>query len=109
MRRALLIAATIPAIRGGVLLIDEIEAALHVSVLDSVLRVLRWAAERYNVQVFATTHSLEAVDAVTKAFKQDEGSLALYRLRHEEGLIQARRLSGETLKEMRYEGGLDVR
>ncbi len=109
MRRALLIAATIPAIRGGVLLIDEIEAALHVSVLDSVLRVLRWAADRYNVQVFATTHSLEAVDAVTKAFENDEESLALYRLRHEEDRIQARRLAGKMIREMRYEGGLDVR
>ncbi len=46
-RRALMIAVTIPTVRGGVLLIDELETALHVSVLDSVLGLLKWAAEEF--------------------------------------------------------------
>lgn len=109
MRRALLIAAIIPAVRNGVLLIDEIETALHASVFKSVLRVLRWASERYNVQVFATTHSLEAVDGVLAAFKDHPDLLVSYRLRQDGEFTKARRMSGETLKEMRYEGGLDIR
>lgn len=107
-RRALLIAATIPSVRNGVLLIDEIEAALHVSVLNSVLETLRWAADRYNVQVFATTHSLEAVDAVTTAFEEEIDNLAAFRLERREG-VQVRSFSGEMLKNIREMLGQDIR
>ncbi len=108
-RRALLIAATIPSVRNGVLLIDEIEAALHVSVLDSVLETLRWAADRYNVQVFATTHSLEAVDAVIRSFNQDLSQLAGYHLPDRGSEVGAKRMDGEFLKRVRLQRGLEIR
>lgn len=107
-QRALLIAASIPAVRNGVLLIDELESALHVSVLDSVLSVLKWAAEKYNVQVFATTHSLEAVDSVLAAFKNDLPTLAAYRLERENGVI-AKRFSGGALQDLRTVLGQEIR
>jgi predicted ATPase len=108
-RRALLIAVAIPAVQGGLLLIDELETALHVSVLDSVLGMLRWATKEFNVQVFATTHSLEAVDAVVRAFKEDPASVVGYRLERPEGRPLAKRLSGEALRELRFEMGLEFR
>ena len=108
-RRALLIAVAIPAVRGGLLLIDELETALHVSVLDSVLGMLRWATEEFNVQVFATTHSLEAVDAVVRAFKERPASVVGYRLERPEGRPLAKRLPGEGLRELRFEMGLEFR
>jgi predicted ATPase len=108
-RRALMIAVTIPTARGGILLIDELETALHVSVLDSVLGMLRWATEEFDVQVFATTHSLEAVDAVVRAFKEDPTAVVGYRLERPEGRPLAKRLSGEGLRELRFEMGLEFR
>lgn len=109
MRRTLLMASLLPAARGGVLLIDEIETALHVSALDKVLRVLGTAASRYNVQIFATTHSLEAVDAVMEAFADKEDQLVVYRLRPQDGRTQAKRMDGHQVKDLRCEGGLDIR
>jgi len=108
-RRALLIAATIPSVRNGVLLIDEIEAALHVSVLNSVLETLRWAADLYNVQVFATTHSLEAVDAVIKAFSGREASLSGFRLDRLKENTFVTAYPGPLLRETRYEMGFEIR
>lgn len=107
-RRALLIAATIPSVRNGVLLIDELEAALHVSVLDSVLETLRWAADQYNVQVFATTHSLEAVDAVINAFDGEIDKLAAFRLERR-GRVRVSSFSGEMLRNIREMLGQDIR
>jgi len=107
-RRALLIAATIPSVRNGVLLIDELEAALHVSVLDSVLEALHWAADKYNVQVFATTHSLEAVDAVITAFEGEIDKLAAFRLERRNG-IHVSAFSGEMVKNIREMLGQDIR
>ena len=55
------------AVRDGVVLVDEIENGLHHSVLPDVWRVVEKTAELFNVQVFATTHSLECVQAAYNA------------------------------------------
>jgi ABC-type branched-subunit amino acid transport system ATPase component len=43
--------------RDGILLIDEIDTGLHYTVMQGMWKFLYSAAKRYNVQVFATTHS----------------------------------------------------
>jgi predicted ATPase len=68
----------------GVVLIDEIESGLHHSVMVKVWQALATAARRYDVQIFATTHSLEAVRAAHIAFKQSSVyDLRLHRLERE--------------------------
>jgi hypothetical protein len=108
-RRALLIAVTIPTVRGGILLIDELETALHVSALQSVLRLLDWAVREFDVQVFATTHSLEAVDAVLATMEDPGEELVGYHLDFDGEARQARRYTGELWERLRFERGLDVR
>ena len=44
-------------------LVDEIENGLHPSVLPDVWRVVGQAVERFNLQMFATTHSFECIEA----------------------------------------------
>ncbi len=50
--------------RGGVLLVDEVDTGLHYTVMDSMWRMVRDAAERLDVQVFATTHSRDCLEAL---------------------------------------------
>ena len=45
----------------GYLLIDEIDAGLHWTVIEDVWRLLVEVADRCNVQIFATTHSHDCV------------------------------------------------
>jgi ABC-type dipeptide/oligopeptide/nickel transport system ATPase subunit len=108
-RRALMIAVTIPTVRGGILLIDELETALHVKVLDSVLGLLKWATEEFDVQVFATTHSLEAVDAVCHNFASALTEVAGYRLERSEAGPVVKRYPGPFMNDIRFERGLDIR
>jgi hypothetical protein len=107
VRRAVIIALTLPSIENGVLLIDEIETAIHITVLNEVYRWLLTACQRLNVQLFATTHSLEAVDALLKAHTEPYDDLALYQLGHLGA--PAKRFSGELLNRLLVERGLDVR
>jgi len=65
---------------GGVVLIDEIEDGLHYSVLPAVWKAIITAAIKHDVQIFATTHSLEAIEAAVEGSEGHEGSLAFYRL-----------------------------
>lgn len=72
LTRIVIAAASVP---GGVLLVDEIENGLHHSVLPDVWRVVGKAAEQFNTQVFATTHSFECVEAAHEALGADGFSL----------------------------------
>ena len=61
----------VASVRGGVVLVDEIENGLHHSVLPDVWRAIGKAAERSNVQMFATTHSFECIEAAYEALGED--------------------------------------
>jgi hypothetical protein len=110
MRRSAALALALVRASQGVLLIDEIEAGIHYSVLDPVLGKLLEAAASAQVQLVASTHSLEAVDALVSAIGARDGadSLAAYWVQRKDGKHEARRYDFERLKRMR-EGGLDIR
>ena len=108
VRRLLFIALTLAKVRGGVLLIDEIETAIHTEALRSSFAwIVQWC-KLMDVQLFATTHSLEAIDAMLDA-SDSETDLVLYRLEKKESQTKAIRLDRETLHIVRDELGQEVR
>jgi hypothetical protein len=109
IRRALLIALTLPRLEGGALLIDELETAIHVSALGKVFRWMLDACKQYRVQLFATTHSLEAVDAILGADTTEQEDIVGFRLERTEERTVVKRYGEDLLKRLRYERGLDVR
>ena len=75
-RVAVIIFALINA-RGGLLLVDEFENGLHHTVQLDAWRMIFSLAEKLDVQVFATSHSLETVAAFQQASAEvaEEGRL----------------------------------
>ena len=68
-------------VENGVLFIDEIENGFHYSVQEDVWKIIGQVARESNIQVFATTHSLEMIRAAHKAFKAvDPYEFRLHRL-----------------------------
>jgi predicted ATPase len=66
------------AAKDGILLVDEIENGVHYSVLVSLWKFIAKVSKRLNVQVFATSHSLDCIKAfheVTAADATIEGVL----------------------------------
>ncbi|MBP7964898.1 MAG: AAA family ATPase [Caldilineaceae bacterium] len=64
--------------QNGLFMVDEIESGLHFSVQVELWRLLFEVAKRLNVQIFATTHSWDCVEAFQYASSQaedDEGVL----------------------------------
>jgi energy-coupling factor transporter ATP-binding protein EcfA2 len=111
MRRAVLLAATLPSIKeGGVLLIDEVEVGIHVGALTNVFKWLVDAARKLKIQIFVTTHSLEALDAlISTTPKKTEDDIVAFHLTQTEEGTQCKRFSGDLLHRLRFERGLDVR
>ena len=75
--------------RNGVLLIDEFENCFHHSVLKKMLKYFYELSQRLNVQVFATTHSLDMLEAANEAFLQHSDDFSYYRLDWKEGELTA--------------------
>lgn len=53
--------------QGGIIFLDEVDATVHHSALASMWRLIMQAAIDFDVQVFATTHSEESLEAVAEA------------------------------------------
>ncbi len=107
MRRALTFALAIPKAKNGLLLVDEIETAIHVSALQELYSWLVKICQRNAIQLFVTTHSLEAVDALLNTHTEPYEGLVTYVL--SAGGQTVKRLNGELLNRLRNERGLDVR
>ena len=60
--------------KGGILLVDEIENGLHYSVHEDLWKLVFKTARDLNVQVFATTHSWDCIEAFQRAACEDESS-----------------------------------
>lgn len=111
MRRAATMALALSRATQGVLLIDEIEAGIHPTVLRQVLAKLVEAATTSQVQIIATTHSLEALDAVISSIEdRDElQNLTTFHVRRKTtNKHEVIRYTGSKLLRLR-EGGLDIR
>ena len=109
MKKILSLASILPIARGGVLMIDEIETSLQASNLSKIFRWLLDASRWYEIQLFVTTHSLEAISVLSDCASDHESELACYRLEKYNGHSTARRYSERRLDEMVNGSGLDVR
>lgn len=83
MFRILSIILAISDTKNGVVLIDEIENGFHHSSQGVLWDAIFRSAVEFNVQIFATTHSIECVKAFNSSYsrlgKEDDG-IRLYRI-----------------------------
>ena len=69
LRRLLSLSIAMIQSAKGVLLIDEIDTGLHFSVMAKLWRFIIDAARTFDVQVFATTHSLDCLRGMAQLFE----------------------------------------
>ena len=72
MIRVLQIALKLVSAKGSFLLIDEFENGLHYSTQEKIWALLFEMSERLNIQIFATTHSWDCIEAFTKVAIENE-------------------------------------
>ncbi|TVP64907.1 MAG: ATPase [Nodularia sp. (in: Bacteria)] len=106
--RLLSMALMLPRVKEGILLIDELGTAIHTEALQFFFEWLINWSRRMNVQIFATTHSLEVIDALLVA-NTSETDLVVYRIEREDAQTNAVRLDRNMLKTLREELGQEVR
>lgn len=77
MWRALGISLALVNSKNGVLLIDEFENGLYHGVQTDLWRLVFRVAHELNVQVFATTHNWDCIEAFQKAAQEDQNEEAM--------------------------------
>lgn len=106
MWRILAMAIAISQCKGGVLLIDEIDSGLHYTVMSAMWTLIHQAARDFDVQVFATTHSLDCVNSLSALCVAHGTEISLQRI--ESGKSSAVLYTEEELRAA-SERGIEVR
>lgn len=117
IKKVLSIANAIAQSADGVLLIDEIETAIHSKYYDEIFNFIIKAAVQYNVQLFITTHSIEAVDGLLNtqvsngeySVSNDLIKVVTLRKDHISEKTLSRTLSGREVYEKRETFNFEVR
>jgi len=98
----------IPAQRGGVVLIDEIENGLYYKRLPLVWSTLHRFCKKYDTQVFASTHSAECLRAAADVAKEHTGDFSVIHVESKGGATELRQFSGEKFA-MAIDSDLEIR
>lgn len=93
IRRILCLAMAVILCKRGTLLVDEIDTGLHYSVLPDLWKFLRGITEELDVQLFATTHSNDCIEALARSSEGQAsdglGAASLHRIDRLEGTATA--------------------
>ena len=71
--------------QGGLLVIDELDATLHVLVQEKLLEFLIWASENLQLQIVATTHSQHIIKLCCRNYKNMSKVIYLFK---REGIVK---------------------
>jgi predicted ATPase len=77
MIRVLSMALALVSARGGLLLIDEFENGLHYSIQANLWKLVLDLATRLDVQVFATSHSWDCIEAFQQATSENSAEMGM--------------------------------
>ena len=93
------LATAMGSARGGLMLIDEIENGLHHTVHGLVFSNILKLAKNFNVQIFATTHSLECIkEAYAAIGHTEENEYTFHRIDRTETGVKAVRFKPNMLE-----------
>lgn len=106
--RLLSILLAVVTAESGIVLIDEFENGFHHSTLDDIWNAIDTASKGANVQVMATTHSLECIDAAHRHFEKSGYDFVLHRLDVTDGRTKDVAYREEIL-EAAISSGIEVR
>ena len=109
MQRVFEIALLMGYNRDGILCIDEIDCALHKTLLVDFARFMQQMANKFNVQVFLSTHSKECIDAFIEAKYNENKDITAYSLLEENGKVICKYINGTRLESLIQSINFDIR
>lgn len=107
MQRVFEISLLMGLCQNGILCVDEIDSAIHTGLLKPFALFINNLSERFNVQLFLSTHSKECIDAFSSV---PEARLMAYQLfRNDKGAIDYKFIEGSRLRDLIESINIDIR
>jgi len=94
LQRIFYIALLFAKAKNGIVLIDEIETAIHYTLLVQFTKFIQKLAADFNVQVFISSHSKECINAFLENGYENE-TISGYHLKKEDGNVICQQVAGE--------------
>jgi energy-coupling factor transporter ATP-binding protein EcfA2 len=82
----------------GAILIDDFEDGFYFQNYKDIVRTLVDACEKHRVQMFASTHSYEFLQAILPAISNKEDSLRVFRFSNDDGISKVKTIEGSYYK-----------
>lgn len=95
--RMVSILLTLFGAENGVAFLDEVDLGIHYSRQNLLWERIFQVAKELNVQIFATTHSRDCIEAFANIFNKNKGEGKYIRLQEREGKIVAKAYDEEAL------------
>lgn len=113
IKKVLMLANAIVQAAGGIMLIDEVETSIHKKYYDDIFRFLVKACKTFDVQLFITTHSIEAVDSLlaTQDYNEQDHAddISVVTIKRIDNRNYSRVLTGREVAADREAFGFEVR
>ena len=109
IKKIFTLATAMISAKGGILLVDEIESAIHKNHINKVFNSIIKICKEYKVQLICTTHSLEAIDGIILSLGNQIDLLSCFRIEVYNNKTYYTKFSGDRLKDIRNLLGQDVR
>lgn len=97
---------------GGILLIDEVETSIHSKYYSDIFQFIIKACQQFKVQLFLTTHSIEAIDTLLKTQNyenNDKDLINVITFKKEDDKTMVRVLKGKEVYSHRNDFDFEVR
>jgi len=109
MKKALTILNAMMRAKEGVVLIDEFETALHTAAMRQVFKFILEISKQLNIQLFLTTHNIEALDKLLECAETSISDVRVIRLRKKADRTFASVIEGQEALEERNEYNMELR
>ncbi len=111
MKKTIMLIAAVVFAKGGILLVDEFETAIHTSVMTKIYAWILKSCKKLGVQLFLTTHSKEALEKLLEldADPKLAGEITVYTIQKKNDKQIARRLNAAKALEVCENFGLELR
>lgn len=93
LQRVFFISLLFASAENGILLLDEVENAIHVELLEDFVSLIETLSHRFNVQVFITSHSKECINSFAKNLN-NSSEISYYSLFKDGNSIASKYYSG---------------
>jgi AAA15 family ATPase/GTPase len=109
LKKAITLSNATAKIKDGIILVDEFETSIHPNAMGQVFNFMLSTCKKRNIQLFLTTHSIEALDYILGCDGAKLGDTRVITLKKNNNKTYARIIDGIAAEKLRINNNAELR